>query len=172
MLGLAVAGAPGFARAAESGRPAGGGSTAAERLAAQEEQLRTSLAPTAAVVVRSGNALELWYPARLAFVPDSTDLLPTAAAWLDLVAHSLREYTHSEVVIAVYTDTIGSSESNQAQSQARATALVEALQSRGVAASRLVARGMGESAQLEAPATPEGRDLNRRVQVVITPLSS
>ena len=172
MLGLAVAGAAGLARGGESARHPTGGSTAAERLSAQEEQLRTSLAQTAAVVVHSGNALELWYPVRLAFVPDGTELLPAGAAWLDLVAHSLREYTHSEVVVAVYTDNIGSSEYNQDQSQARASALVEALQSRGVAAARLVARGMGESAQLEAPATPEGRDLNRRVQLVITPLSS
>jgi outer membrane protein OmpA-like peptidoglycan-associated protein len=172
MLGLAAAAAPGLTAGTRPAPPATGGSTAAERLAAQEEQLRTSLAPTAAVVMHSDGTLELWYPVRLAFVPDGTELLPAGAAWLDLVARSLREYTHSEVVVAVYTDNIGSSEYNQGQSQARASALVEALQSRGVAAARLIARGMGESAQLEAPATPEGRDINRRIQLVITPLSS
>jgi outer membrane protein OmpA-like peptidoglycan-associated protein len=141
-------------------------------LAAQELQLRTSLAETAAVIVRTPKALEVWYPVRLAFVPDGNELLPTGSAMLDLLAHSLREYEHSGIVVAVYTDAIGSPEYNQRQSEARAGVLVEALKSRGVAPARLIARGMGESAQLEAPNTPEGRDLNRRVQLVITPLSS
>ena len=174
MVGVLAAGAAGLEAACAAGPPpsSAGGPTAAERLSAQEEQLRTTLAPTAAVVVRSEKSLELWYPVRLAFVPDGNELLPTGAMLLDLVARSLREYTHSEVVVAVYTDAIGSSDYNQSQSQARATVLVQELAARGVAAARLVARGMGESAQLEAPKTPEGRDLNRRVQLVITPLSS
>ena len=174
MLGLLAASAAGTGTARPDGPPptAIRESTAAERLSAQEEQLRTTLAQTAAVVVRSDNSLELWYPVRLAFVPDGNELLPTGTALLDLLARSLREYTHSGVVVAVYTDAIGSSDYNQTQSQARATVLVEELEARGVAAERLVARGMGESAQLEAPKTPEGRDLNRRIQFVITPLSS
>jgi outer membrane protein OmpA-like peptidoglycan-associated protein len=175
MLGLACAAVAG-AGAGHSKAPASKGTVKAEsaaaQLTAQERQLRTSLSTTAAVVVRSENALELWYPVRLAFAPDGNELLPAGTALLDLIARSLREYANSEVVVAVYTDAIGSSEYNQGQSQARATVLVEELEARGVAAVRLVARGMGESAQLEAPNTPEGRDLNRRVQLVITPLSS
>ncbi len=173
VLGLAAAGTWGGAHAAATAKAAAGAASSASlRLRAQEKQLRTTLAPTAAVVVRSEKSLELWYPVRLAFVPDGNELLPTGVEWLDLVARSLREYAQSEVVVAVYTDDIGSNDYNQSQSQARAAALVEALQERGVAAERLVARGMGESEQLEAPDTPEGRDLNRRVQLIITPLSS
>ena len=145
---------------------------AAAPLTAQEAELRAALAPTAAVVARSPGALELWYPVRLAFAADGTELLPAAATLLDLVAHSLRSYERTAIVVAVYTDAIGSADYNQHQSEARAAVLVEALESRGVAPARLVARGRGESAQLEAPNTPEGRDLNRRVQLVITPLSS
>ena len=90
---------------------------------------------------------------------------------LDLLAHSLKEYEHTTVVVAVYTDAIGSNDYNQQQSQARAEAVVAYLESKGVSGARLVARGAGETAPLEAPNTPEGRDLNRRLQVVITPLS-
>lgn len=120
---------------------------------------------------RSGPALELWYPVRLAFVPDGTELLAPAMAMLDLLARSLREYEHSNIVVAVYTDAIGSPIYNQQQSQGRADAVVAYLQSKGISPARLIARGAGESAPLEAPNTPEGRDLNRRLQVVITPLS-
>jgi outer membrane protein OmpA-like peptidoglycan-associated protein len=141
-------------------------------LDAQEAELRTSLAPTAAVITRSNAVLEVWYPVRLAFAADATDLLPAGVAMLDLLAHSLRQYAHTEIVVAVYTDAIGSSEFNLQQSQARAVAVVNYLVSKGIAAARLVARGAGKSTPLEAPNTPEGRDLNRRLQVVVTPLSS
>jgi outer membrane protein OmpA-like peptidoglycan-associated protein len=171
MLGLVVVGwtiasvdvASGAVQAASSG---------AARLTALEAELRAALAPTAAVVARSPGALELWYPVRLAFAADGTELLPAANTLLDLVAHLLRSYDGTAIVIAVYTDAIGSDDYNQRQSEARAAALVEALRARGVAPERLIARGLGKSAQLEAPNTPEGRDLNRRVQLVITPLSS
>ena len=141
-------------------------------LVAQEAGLRTSLAQTAAVIVRAAGVLELRYPVRLAFVPDGAELLPTGMAMLDLLAHSLREYEHTEIVVAVYTDAIGSSEYNQQQAQQRAAAVAAYLQAKGVAPARLIARGVGESAPLEAPDTPEGRDLNRRLELAITPLSS
>jgi outer membrane protein OmpA-like peptidoglycan-associated protein len=137
----------------------------------QETALRTSLAQTAAVVSRSETALELWYPARLAFVPDGTELVAPAMAMLDLLARWLREFQHSNVVVTVYTDSIGASNYNQEQSQTRADTVMAYLQDKGISPARLVARGAGESAPLEAPNTPEGRDLNRRLQVVITPLS-
>ena len=91
---------------------------------------------------------------------------------LDLLAHSLREYEHTAIVVAVYTDAIGSNDYNLQQSQARAVVVSTYLENKGVAEARLTARGAGESAPLEAPNTPEGRDLNRRLQVIITPLSS
>jgi outer membrane protein OmpA-like peptidoglycan-associated protein len=143
----------------------------AASLTAQESTLRTSLAPTAAVISRSGKALEVSYPVRLAFVPDGTDLLAPAAAMLDLLARSLKEYVHTTIVVTVYTDAIGSVAYNEQQSQARATVVVAYLEDKGVSPERLAAKGAGESAPLEAPNTPEGRDLNRRVQVLITPLS-
>ena len=76
------------------------------------------------------------------------------------------------LLVVVYTDTIGSNDNNLQQSQARAVVVSIIWRLRGVAEARLTARGAGESAPLEAPNTPEGRDLNRRLQVMITALSS
>jgi outer membrane protein OmpA-like peptidoglycan-associated protein len=152
---------------AESPDPA-----ALARLAGQEAGLRTALAPTAALVERADGNLVLHFPVRLAFATDRAELLPAGTAFLDGVARSLREYRRSRVVVAVYTDAIGSAEFNQQQSQARAGVVVAYLQLKGVTPERLVARGVGEAAQLPAPDTPEGRDLNRRLELTITPLSS
>lgn len=142
------------------------------RLAEQEALLRTTLAPTAAVVEHADAGVVLHFPVRLAFAPDRAELLPAGTVFLDAVARSLREYKRSRVIVALYTDAIGSTEFNQQQSQARAGVVVAYLQIRGVTPERLVARGVGEAAQLPAPNTPEGRDLNRRLEITITPLSS
>jgi outer membrane protein OmpA-like peptidoglycan-associated protein len=142
------------------------------RLTEQEALLRTALAPTAAVVERADGTVVLHFPVRLAFANDRAELLPAGTAFLDAVARSLRDFRRSRVVVAVYTDAIGGAEFNQQQSQARAGVVVAYLQIRGVAPERLIARGVGEAAPLPAPNTPEGRDLNRRLELTITPLSS
>jgi len=138
----------------------------------QEAGLRTALASTAAVIEHAHGAVVVRYPARLAFAADRAELLPTASSMLDVLLHSLRDHKRTQLVVAVYTDAIGSVEFNQQQAQARAAAVVAYLQMRGIAADRLVARGVGEGEQLPAPNTPEGRDLNRRLELTITPLSS
>jgi len=162
-LAMAAAASPGLAD-----EPAAGPS----RLASQEAELRESMATTAATVVHASDSVTLDFPVRLAFAADRTDLLPAGIEMLDAVAHSLKDYRHTQLVIAVYTDAIGSSDFNQQQSQARAAAVLEYLRSQGVEAERMIARGGGESAPLPAPNTPEGRDLNRRLELTITTLSS
>lgn len=142
------------------------------RLASQEAELRDSLATTAATVVHAGDSVTLNFPVRLAFAADRTELLPAGTEMLDAVAHSLKDYKHTQIVIAVYTDAIGSSDFNQQQSQARAAAVLEYLHGKGVEVERMIARGAGESAPVAAPNTPEGRDLNRRLELTITTLSS
>ncbi len=162
---LAASVAGGLGHAGEPGADAA-------RLASQEAGLRMLLAPTGATVVHGESAVELHIPIRLAFVADRAELLPAGTAMLDAVARSLREYKRTQVVVAVYTDAIGDSESNRQQAQARAGVVVAYLQIKGVAPERLVARGVGEAEQLPAPNTPEGRDLNRRLEMTITALSS
>jgi len=141
-------------------------------LAVQEAQLRIALAPTPAIVVREPGDLRLRYPVRQAFAADQAALLPAGRAMLDLVAASLRQFDHTRIDVAVYTDAIGRVEFNRQQSQLRASAVVAYLHSRGVGSVRLIARGVGKEAPLDAENTPEGRDLNRRLELVITPLSS
>jgi NitT/TauT family transport system substrate-binding protein len=64
------------------------------------------------------------------------------------------------------TDSVGDFASNQALSEHRAAAIVSYLVSRGIPASRLVARGNGSAAPVASNKTPEGRALNRRTDVL------
>jgi len=144
----------------------------AELLRGQETELRATLAASATIVRRSDDTLTLAYPVRLGFVPDLPQLRPAFTAVLDELARSLRRHPRTLLAVAVYTDAIGRREFNQAQSQQRAEAIATYLAGRGVDRGRIQARGAGESEPLPAPNTPEGRDLNRRVELTISALSS
>lgn len=66
-----------------------------------------------------------------------------------------------------HTDNVGGATYNQTLSEARASAVVEALVARGVAPARLSARGYGLRVPVESNATDAGRARNRRVEIVV-----
>jgi outer membrane protein OmpA-like peptidoglycan-associated protein len=86
-------------------------------------------------------------------------------AKLDSVAAALVANPTVRVEIAGHTDDVGSAESNQRLSQARAEAVRRYFVSKGVAADRMEARGFGESRPITTNATVEGRAANRRVEM-------
>jgi outer membrane protein OmpA-like peptidoglycan-associated protein len=65
-----------------------------------------------------------------------------------------------------YTDSTGSKSLNQKLSQARAESVVDYLAQRGIQRDRMMAKGFGPSHPIASNATAEGRQKNRRVQVV------
>jgi hypothetical protein len=69
-----------------------------------------------------------------------------------------------------YTDSTGSEEHNQQLSELRANAVKNALVIKGVNAARLTTMGMGESNPIADNSTAAGRQLNRRVNIVISPI--
>lgn len=85
---------------------------------------------------------------------------------VDQLAEALKASPALRVSVEGHTDDVGTAEANLALSEARAKAVLAALQARGVAADRLQARGLGEGKPLGANATEEGRARNRRVEVV------
>ena len=99
-------------------------------------------------------------------------MLPACLAALDELASELRDQKQLLVTVTVHTDATGTETFNLQQSQQRAQALAGYLIEHGVAALRVRAVGAGESMPLPADNTPEGRDLNRRVDIAIAALSS
>jgi len=77
-----------------------------------------------------------------------------------------------------HTDSTGSEESNQILSERRASAVRDFLIQQGVSANIITARGLGESQPVASNDTTVGRQLNRRVEMVVsgdiigTPLST
>jgi outer membrane protein OmpA-like peptidoglycan-associated protein len=102
------------------------------------------------------------------FESGKAELNPLAQTRLDLVANALAAYPDREIMIEGYTDAQGDEEKNRALSEARAIAVREYLESRGVPAQQLRAEGRGESSPIASNDTPEGRANNRRVEIVLT----
>ncbi len=81
-------------------------------------------------------------------------------------AKCINEFPGNVVIIEGHTDSQGAAEYNQVLSERRAKAVVKALiDKHAIAASRLNARGLGETQPIGDNKTPEGRKENRRVEV-------
>ncbi len=87
---------------------------------------------------------------------------------LDDLAERLRIYSDVRIEINGYTDALGSSRSNLKLSQKRAEAVMEYLLAKGIAAERMISKGYGEDENffIATNDTPEGRQQNRRVEIV------
>jgi len=101
---------------------------------------------------------------KIVFEPASTEVDGNAAKIMGLLAKALDKCTNLRMEIAGHTDNDGSDTSNLSLSQARADAVLIALQGRQVDVSGFVAKGYGESAPIADNATAEGRETNRRIE--------
>ncbi|HUP73295.1 MAG TPA: OmpA family protein [Acidimicrobiales bacterium] len=77
----------------------------------------------------------------------------------------MNQNEHARMIITGHTDSVGDEEGNQLLSVRRANAIVNYMAWRGIARSRLVAVGKGETSPIADNATEAGRKLNRRIEV-------
>jgi outer membrane protein OmpA-like peptidoglycan-associated protein len=102
------------------------------------------------------------------FQSGRAELQPVAAPRLDKLASFLQQFPEKKLLIEGYTDSIGAHQTNMELSQRRAEAVKAALAVRGVDPSRMTIGGYGESFPVATNQTMDGRQLNRRVEVVVS----
>jgi len=105
-----------------------------------------------------------------AFTVDSAEIQPRFYSTMDKISTVLNRYGKTELTIIGHTDSTGSTQHNQALSERRAQAVETHFSQKGVVSQRLESHGLGESAPRASNATAEGRQLNRRVEIVIEPV--
>lgn len=101
------------------------------------------------------------------FETGKAELLPGAKAELDQLVSWMQDNEGKKIEIAGHTDNVGDETENQVLSEKRAKAVREYLLEKGVAASRIISRGYGESMPRDTNDTPAGRKVNRRVECKI-----
>jgi len=77
----------------------------------------------------------------------------------------LNEYPNAKFTVEGHTDSVGSSQSNQRLSEARANSVLDFLIDEGISSNRLNAIGYGEDKPIASNATRAGRQQNRRVEI-------
>jgi len=95
---------------------------------------------------------------------------------LDRVAAVLQDVGEQPLGVEGHTDNVpikfSGWKSNKALSEARADAVAEYLIQKGVTRSRVTVTGHGEDRPIEPNDTPDGRQKNRRVEIIILPQHS
>lgn len=140
---------------------------AAERLL--RRRLESLPAGDQIAMLREDDRLTLRIPVRELFDPDNAQLKPAAAKAMPwaAVAEALRRRSRLVAQVNVYTDSIGGQDANRAFTQQRALALLASLHAASLRAARVGGGGQGSAAELAGDDTPEGREQNRRVEVVL-----
>jgi len=139
------------------------------RMAAQERELRQSLAGTGADVTNTGSDLRVILPYSVTFRTDSAVVDPAFRPALRTISDSLRRHPNSTVRVVGHTDNIGTAAYNNQLSQERALSVARELIAFGTSASRISVSGRGFYEPIASNATAAGRAENRRVEIVITP---
>jgi outer membrane protein OmpA-like peptidoglycan-associated protein len=95
------------------------------------------------------------------------DLNPGSARNLDQLVQFLGEHPERRVEIDGYTDNVGTDSFNLDLSQRRADTVRNVLVNRGIDSARIVSRGYGKDFGVASNVDSGGRQLNRRVEIVI-----
>jgi outer membrane protein OmpA-like peptidoglycan-associated protein len=101
------------------------------------------------------------------FETGKADLNSGATRKLDQLAQFLMEHPDRRVQVDGFTDSVGSDSYNLDLSQRRADAVKSALLSRGIDPARISTQGYAKAFPVASNAEASGRQLNRRVEVVI-----
>lgn len=97
-------------------------------------------------------------------------LRPESLVELERLVWLMSEKVTLRIEVVGHTDSTGRADLNDRLSLARARAVVRYLEGRGISVDRMQARGVGSREPIADNATPEGRALNRRVEIRILSL--
>ena len=174
-VGYAVGGGKGAAIGAGSGLLLGGltGAAIGNYMDKQEEELRQALATAeAASIQREQDVLAITFKADVVFDVDSAVIKTGAYDEIDRVSQVLSKYPQTKIRIEGHTDSAGSEDHNLELSEKRAQAVKNALIVRNIDPARLQTVGFGEAKPVSGNDTETGRQMNRRVRVVIIPVQA
>ena len=87
---------------------------------------------------------------------------------VEKLAGFLEQYPKRKALIEGFTDNVGSESSNQALSDRRAAAVRTALVDHGIGRERLATNGYGEAYPVSSNDSQGGRQLNRRVEIILS----
>ena len=131
----------------------------------QEEKLADI--PGTSVERVGDDMLLLRFDSDILFEVNSATLNPSSRGTLEQFLSVVQEYQKTAIIAQGHTDSTGSEEYNQALSERRAESVANFLVGAGLDSSRISSLGYGEGQPVSDNSTPGGRDLNRRVDLLL-----
>jgi len=148
-----------------------------ERLTAEKRfqqlfgEVQTYFNPKDAEVYKQGNQLVIRLRA-IHFPVGKDHIMPSNYALLNKVQRAIRAFDESNVVIEGHTDSTGPDAVNEHLSQRRAEAVREYFVANGTLVyDSIAAIGYGSRQPLASNKTSKGRAINRRIDIVIKPIT-
>ena len=132
---------------------------------AQEEKI--ARIPGTTVQRVDEQTLLVQFDSDILFDVDSAVVRSEGRQTLEEVAGVLTEYPKTAVVVQGHTDSTGTDGHNQELSERRAGSVEAQLVQRGVGRDRITSIGHGESEPVASNASESGRQLNRRVEILL-----
>jgi outer membrane protein OmpA-like peptidoglycan-associated protein len=102
------------------------------------------------------------------FQTGSSELRPQVREKLSKIAGIVLSHPGLKLAVEGHTDSVGSKGTNQRLSEKRAQAARDYLVSQGVSRDSITSQGFGEGSPIESNDTAEGRQKNRRVEMVVS----
>lgn len=135
-----------------------------------EPRLREAVKGSKLDVERRENFLVVTLPVDPSFNPDRPSmLLPITLGPITKVAKLVEGDTKTAVLVLGHADPTGKDDANRKLSQERAQAVAAIFRLSGLERDRLYLRGLGSDMPRAANDSQQGRALNRRVEMVLTP---
>jgi outer membrane protein OmpA-like peptidoglycan-associated protein len=151
---------------ADAARMAAENQAAATRDAqAQADALAAQLADLKAKQTERGIVMTM---GDVLFNVDQAQLTAGGMQTLQKLADVMREHPDRNVMVEGFTDSTGTEEHNLQLSQRRAEAVRSALMNMGIEGTRISTRGYGEAYPVASNANSADRQLNRRVEIVLS----
>ena len=135
-----------------------------------EPRLREAVKGSNLQVERRDNTLIVTTPVDSSFNPDRPSmLLPRTLGPLTRIAKLVEGDPKSGVLVLGHADSSGKEELNRKLSQERAQAIAAIFRLSGLERDRLSLKGLGSDIPRAANDSQQGRALNRRVEIILTP---
>jgi outer membrane protein OmpA-like peptidoglycan-associated protein len=135
-----------------------------------EPRLREAIKDSTFELERREDVLIVTVPVDSSYNPDRPSmLLPVTLGPITRVAKAIETDKQTAVLVLGHADTSGAAAANQKLSQERAQSVAAIFRLSGLERDRLMLRGMGSEMPRAANDSQQGRALNRRVELVLTP---
>lgn len=150
---------------------AGAGALIGQKMDKQQKELEEQLKQQAKIEQTTDSnglqAIKVTFDGGILFPTGKYNLNPQAQSDLTKFAVNLIQNPNTDVAITGYTDNTGSYAVNEKLSDQRANSVRNYLMECGVAGNRLTAKGIPMADYIASNDTPEGRALNRRVEITV-----